>query len=93
MNEVSPTPDPLVFVREAVDDLHAYLALWSNRKPLPAPDAAARAAADQAMERIETAIRRLWRLRLQLEAEIAAEDAAWLTLDDNPPTDVHDPRD
>jgi hypothetical protein len=84
VNEVSPTPDPMTFIREGVDDIGVYVAMWNNRKPLPAPDTPARLAGEQAIERIDTTIRRLWRLRLRLEREIAAEDAAWLALDDDP---------
>jgi hypothetical protein len=82
VNAVSPTPDPLVFVREAVEDLHAYLSMWAARRPLPEPDPAARAAAGVAVERIDTAVRQLIELRSELVAEIRAEDAAWLALDD-----------
>lgn len=83
-NLPSNTPDPMTFIREGVDDIGVYLAMWNNKKPLPAPDATARAAADQALERIDTTARRLQRLRERLVAEIALEDAAWLALDDNP---------
>jgi len=83
----SPTPDPLVFVREAIDDVHAYRSMWAARRPLPEPDPGARTAADQAVERIDDALRRLIVLRSEMVAEIAIEDRAWLALDDEPSTD------
>ncbi|MEV0797410.1 hypothetical protein AB0I34_06960 [Kribbella sp. NPDC050281] len=74
----------MTFIREGVDDIGVYVGMWNARKPLPAPDAAARLAGEQAIERVDMTIRRLWRLRLRLEREIAAEDSAWLALDDEP---------
>lgn len=85
MSEVSPTPAQIVFIREAVDDLAAYLELWGARRPLPESSPAARAAAGVAVERIDTTLRRLIVLRSELVAEIRAEDAAWLALDDDQP--------
>jgi hypothetical protein len=74
----------IVFVREAVDDIGAYLHMWAAKKPLPQPDRPARTAADQAVERIDRALRLLVEIRSQLVAEITIEHRAWLALDEDP---------
>lgn len=81
----TPPERSRIFIVEAVDDLNAYLEMWANRRPLPEPDPAARAAVDQAVERIDDAIRRLVVLRSELVAEIRAVDRAFLALDDETP--------
>lgn len=73
--------DPMAPVREAIEDLCAHLELWTDREE---HDPAARAAADAAVDRIDTAQARLRRLREQLVEEIRQTDAAFLALDDNP---------
>lgn len=73
MNEVSPsTPDPMTWISEGVNDLGAYLALWSNRGDQVT--AAERAAASEAVERIDVTLRRLHELRSDLVTEIRAAD-------------------
>lgn len=65
--------DPMTFIREGVEDLGAYLAMWATRDQAPT---AARAAAGQAVERIDVTVRGMQRLRSQLVGEIRASDEA-----------------
>lgn len=76
MNEVSPSPDPMVFllIREGVADLGEYLGMWATRSAATRPDAA-RAAATMAVERIDTTLQRLHSLRTQLVTEVRTFDA------------------
>ncbi len=76
MSEVSRNaPGPMTFVREAVDDLAAYLAMWRVREAAR-DKSAARAAAGMALERIDAATDHLARLRGHLAAEAAEFDRA-----------------
>ncbi|GAA1679715.1 hypothetical protein GCM10009745_24540 [Kribbella yunnanensis] len=76
MNEVSPssTPSPMTFVREAVDDIGAYLAMWRVRDAAQ-DKSAARAAAGMALERIDAATGHLAAQRRVLAAEVDRFDA------------------
>jgi hypothetical protein len=78
----SKTPDPVVSIRQALDDLAAFRAVWNGRRPLPETDRGARAAGDSAVRRIDTMLRQLVDLRGVLQAEIAIEDYRFLALDD-----------
>jgi len=91
----SSNTQQLVFVREAVDDIGSYVGMWNARQPLPAADRPARVAADQAVERIDRALRLLIEIRSQLVAEVAIEDKEWLALDDDQDdtNGPYDPRD
>lgn len=69
MAELSPnTPQPLVFVREAVADIGVYLAMWRTRKEPDNPTTVA--AAWAAVERLNTTIYRLQEMRDELVDEI-----------------------
>lgn len=63
MGNTVPT-DPLVFIREGVEDITAYLEILQGGEPQ-----AARVARIQAVDRIDVTIRRLLRLRDQLTEE------------------------
>lgn len=81
--DLEGAPAPLTFIVEAIHDLGQYLQDWAGRRPLPEPSTAARAAADEAVGRIDSALQRLVELRSELVAEIRQADAAFLALDDD----------
>lgn len=66
------TVDPMTFITEAVADLGVYKAMWDNRGEQAT--AAQRAAASQAVERIDVTLQRLHRLRSDLVTEIRTAD-------------------
>lgn len=68
----SNTP-PIVFIKEAVDDLAEYLDMWTGRTPT-ADTTAARAAGSMAMGRINAIAGYLSDMSQQLQAELQAFD-------------------
>ncbi|TDO52626.1 hypothetical protein EV643_102465 [Kribbella sp. VKM Ac-2527] len=62
----------MTFITEAVADIGVYAAMWANRGEQPT--AAERAAASQAVERIDATLRRLHRLRGDLVTEMRQAD-------------------
>jgi hypothetical protein len=69
----SPYDEPLSALREQVENLATWLAIWENRKE---PDARARRCANDAMDAIDAALRELYRIRAQLVSEIRDADDA-----------------
>jgi hypothetical protein len=68
---VSPFDAPLSVLREHVENLAAWLAIWEARSE---PDATARRAAGDAVDAIDAAIRELHLVRQQLIGEIRTAD-------------------
>ncbi len=66
---------PLSALRGHVDDLGAWLAIWSARDD-GRPDAHARRCANDAMDAIDAALRELHAVRQRLTDEIRASDDA-----------------
>ena len=70
----SPYDSPLSALREHVENVAAWLAVWEARSE---PDAHARRCAGDAVEAIDGALRDLYAVRAQLLGEIRqADDAA-----------------
>src|SRR6185312_12624329 len=73
--EVVPVTDPydapLSKIRNAVEDLAVFTAVWCNRTE---PDAAARRCANDAVGAVDAAIRRLHLVRRELIADIREAD-------------------
>ena len=66
---------PLSALRGHVDDLGAWLAIWSARDDSK-PDAHARRCANDAVDAIDAALRELHAMRARLVGEIRASDDA-----------------
>jgi hypothetical protein len=69
----SPYDAPLSALREHVDDLGVWLAIWEARRE---PDAHARRCANDAVDAIDVALRELHAIRTRLTGEIRAADDA-----------------
>lgn len=67
----SPYDGPLSVLRNRVDDLGTWLAVWEARSE---PDAHARRCASQAVDAIDSALRDLHSVRQQLITEIREAD-------------------
>ena len=65
--------DALSSIRNRVDDLGVWLAVWENRAE---PDARARRAANDAVDAIDAALRDLHTIRQELISEIRQADDA-----------------
>jgi hypothetical protein len=70
---VSPYDEGLSALREHVEDLAAWLAIWQGRAE---PDAHARRCASDAIGAIDGALRELYQIRERLIGEIRAADDA-----------------
>ncbi len=70
-----PYDGPLSALRGHVDDLGAWLAIWSARDDSQ-PDAHARRCASGAVDAVDAALRELHEVRQRLTGEIRASDDA-----------------
>jgi hypothetical protein len=70
---VSPYDQPLSAIREHVENLAIWLAVWEHRKE---PDAFARRCASDAVDAIDAMLRDLYLVRGRLTAEIRQADDA-----------------
>ena len=68
-----PYDGPLSALRNHVDDLGAWLAIWEGRRE---PDAHARRCASDAVDAIDAMLRALHEVRQRLTGEIRAADDA-----------------